>query len=404
MRGMKRPPASPDNWSKQFRRQVKLTCGDGWTVANSRGRMRLEVREGDNRESITLPYAWDENDALSALKRIEQIFKRHATQSLSLAAAAQGSSTASSKQKIDFPALFIEFRQFKSNVSDATWKDKYAKVLANAADCFKGKTPKDGTDICMKALSQWKQGSRSRQLARQNLYAFLKWGVQRGYLKAVYLPPPQIAEALTPKRVGYALSDSQILQLLNSLPKGVVHDRWRFAIQISSVFGVRPEGLRWLRIKDGPHGPELWSVYRKSKGGRSGARTEPRKLHPLLVRDLDGTPIDWHLQQRLQVGEQLPPLNRVGEGGHALGKYLRRLPFWQQLKAQAQSEGEELVPYAFRHRYAKASHRAGLPLANISASMGHTIQVHLISYARFTPDSTGDLYAKANEAALTTIG
>tara|TARA_B100000959_G_C14467563_1_gene413677 strand:- start:119 stop:259 length:141 start_codon:yes stop_codon:yes gene_type:complete len=29
---------------------------------------------------------------------------------------------------------------------------------------------------------------------------------------------------------------------------------------------------------------------------------------------------------------------------------------------------------------------------------------HLISYARFTPDATGDLYAQANAAALKAIG
>ena len=37
-----------------------------------------------------------------------------------------------------------------------------------------------------------------------------------------------------------------------------------------------------------------------------------------------------------------------------------------------------------------------LPIANIAAAMGHTIEVHLQSYARFKPDSTEDLYAAAN--------
>ena len=37
-----------------------------------------------------------------------------------------------------------------------------------------------------------------------------------------------------------------------------------------------------------------------------------------------------------------------------------------------------------------------LPLANICAAMGHTIEVHLKSYARFKPDATHDLYAAAN--------
>ena len=58
--------------------------------------------------------------------------------------------------------------------------------------------------------------------------------------------------------------------------------------------------------------------------------------------------------------------------------------------------GEVLVPYTFRHRYAKPSHAAGISLANIAAAMGHTTEVHDQSHARFIPDGTTDLYAKQN--------
>ena len=59
-------------------------------------------------------------------------------------------------------------------------------------------------------------------------------------------------------------------------------------------------------------------------------------------------------------------------------------------------KGELLVLYTFRHRYAKASHAAGIPLINITAAMGHTSEVHHQSYARFIPDGTADMYAKQN--------
>ena len=55
---------------------------------------------------------------------------------------------------------------------------------------------------------------------------------------------------------------------------------------------------------------------------------------------------------------------------------------------------EVIVPYTFRHRYAKASYAAGIPLPNIAAAMGHTTEVHHQSYERFIPDGTVDLYAK----------
>ncbi len=355
--------------------------------------MRLEVKGVG---SVTLPFDWSEDGAAHALPRIQQIFKRFATGRFTLAEAARNTNTASSQQKIDFKQLFAEFRKFRHTASDDTWKAKYIPILRNIDAAFVGKPPINGETLCDVALQQWEHGSRQRQIMRQNLYAFLTWAVQRGQLKSLYLPPADAAETRKPKRDGYALSDAQILQLLEALPEGDSHDRWRFAIQLCAVYGLRPEELRYLRIKDGPIGPELWTIYRKSKGGKKGERTEPRRLNPLLVKDSDGTPNDWNLQGRLQIGEQLPPLGQQGNAGDALGTYLKRKAIWQQLRQDADHAGEVLKPYTFRHRYAKASHAAGLPIANIAQAMGHTIEVHLSSYARFTPDATADLYAQVN--------
>ena len=59
-----------------------------------------------------------------------------------------------------------------------------------------------------------------------------------------------------------------------------------------------------------------------------------------------------------------------------------------------------LVSYLpLRHRYANASHEAGIPLTNIPADMDHTTEVPHQSYERFIPDGTVDLYAKRNARA-----
>jgi integrase len=394
-------------WIAPFRRQVKLTTNDGWNMLDSRGKMRLQVREeGRPAQSVTLPYDWSEAGAALALPRIQQIFKRYVEGKLTLAKAAQGADTASSAQQLDWPHLFREYRQHRPQASEATWQGKYLPVLKRLADVMEGRRPRpgDGTELCMAALEHWEQGSRQRQIMRQNLGGFLRWAVERGHLKPCYLPPANLPEVRKPKRVGFALSDAQILRLLEGLPSGDRHDRWRFAIQLCAVYGLRPEELRYLRIKDGPDGQELWTIYRKSKGGRSGDRTEPRRLHPLLVRDLDGTALDWNLQGRVAIGERLPPLGQPGKAGEALLTYLRRLEIWMALKADAAHQGEALVPYTFRHRYAKASHAGGLPIANIAAAMGHTVEVHLVSYARFAPDATADLYAQLNAGPRAELG
>tara|TARA_B100000029_G_scaffold149780_1_gene145037 strand:- start:309 stop:608 length:300 start_codon:yes stop_codon:yes gene_type:complete len=98
----------------------------------------------------------------------------------------------------------------------------------------------------------------------------------------------------------------------------------------------------------------------------------------------------------VKIKEELPPLGAQGKAGESLGTYLRRKEVWQSLKAEAIHAGEELVPYTFRHRYAKRSHAMRIPIANVASAMGHTVEVHLQSYARFTPDATANLYAEAN--------
>ncbi len=346
--------------------------------------------------TLSLPYEWSERGAALALPRIQQIFKRWAGGQITLAAAAQNANTSSSNQKLNINQLIDKYREFVPNAGDKTWKEFYLPVLRNCANQFAGAPPRDGETLCLACLQQWEQGTRMRQTARQKLYGFLNWAVQRGHLKPIYSPPAALPETLKPKRVGYPLTDAQILQLLDNLPEGERHERWRFAIQLCAVFGLRPEELRWLRVKDGANGSELWSIYRKSMGGKKGAKTEPRRLHPLFLRDADGSAIDWNLQARLQVGEQLPPLNREGDGAQALNIYLRRREVWNSIRAEVEHQGEQLTTYSFRHRYAKGMHSANVPIANISEAMGHTIEVHLGSYARFKPNATADIIAAVN--------
>ena len=380
-------------WIKPFRDLIRASCGPGWKVRGVRGRMRLEVQDHG---SVMLTYPWSQEGASAALPRIQQIFKRWNGGQITLAQAAQNANTSSSHQALNFKQLIDSYREFVPNAGDATWNKFYLPVLRNCAAQFVDRPPVDGEALCIACLEQWEQGSRARQTARQKLYGFLNWAVQRGHLKPIYSPPAALPEVLKPKRVGYPLEDAQILQLLDAIPDTAENARWKFAIQLCAVYGLRPEELRHLRIKDGANGAELWSIYRKSMGGNKGQKTEPRRIHPLMLRDIDGKVIDWNLQARIQIGEQLPPLNRVGEGGQALGTYLRRREAWTALRKEAEHIGEQLTPYSFRHRYAKGMHAAGLPIANIAEAMGHTIEVHLQSYARFKPNATAELVEAIN--------
>ncbi len=333
--------------------------------------------------SVLLPYPWTEEGSIAALPRILQIFKRFTVDGVSLQQAAHGSNTASSQQKLEWPELIEKFREQRPAASDTTWRNHYLPALTKAGERMA--RAKDGADLLEAVLSEWTQGSRMRQISRRNLTAFLTWAVQRQHLKPYFAPPAHVPEILKAKRVGYPLTDAQILRLLDGIPD----ERWRFAVQLCAEHGLRPEELRWLRIKEGVNGPELWTIYRKSKGGRKGEKTEPRRLHSLPVADAG----PWNLQQRIQAGDELPPLRTDGKGAQALTTYLNRREVWRSLKAEAEDAGETLTAYSFRHRYARESHRAGITVADIANAMGHSVEVHLQSYARFTPDATAAAYA-----------
>ena len=178
----------------------------------------------------------------------------------------------------------MQYRSYRPNANDSTWNNKYRPVLERTAAIFesKSKKPVDGTALIMKVLEKWDQGTRARQISRQCLSAFLNWAVGANHLKPCYLPPTTFPETRKPKRIGFALSDIQIIELLDAIP----NKKWRFAIQILSVYGLRPEELRYLVVQDG----KLKTTYQKSKGGTKGERTSIRFLFPLFAALSDS---DW---------------------------------------------------------------------------------------------------------------
>ena len=71
--------------------------------------------------------------------------------------------------------------------------------------------------------------------------------------------------------MGFALTDYQIHRVFDDLSD----ERWKFAIQLCAVYGLRNEELRYLRIKDGSEGKEsealrthlrrenVWNVHKE---------------------------------------------------------------------------------------------------------------------------------------------
>tara|TARA_B100000212_G_C27331227_1_gene514726 strand:+ start:83 stop:1312 length:1230 start_codon:yes stop_codon:yes gene_type:complete len=397
------------NWISVFRQQLKefLPEGEQWFVTNCKGKVRLQVKEEEKVQTRILPYDWTVKDSSDALQRIKEIHNNyHALEGTkTLKKACEVVQASSSRNKLDAEELLAEFREYVPNAGDETWKKCYLPVLNNALTLLarKKNKPADGYRLMMDSLMQWPNGQRMRQIQRRSLKKFLEWSILNGKLPAAYAPPAIIPETRNKKKVGYPLSDSQILLLLEEEKD----EKWRFAFQLMSVYGLRPEELRYLVVKEGVKDYELHCTYEKSMGGNKGDKTDPRRLHPLFVKDAEGNPIDWNLQNRLKIGEPLPYLGddsftdkgnkRSGKAAMHIRTRLRRRNSWNSFREIAEKQKENLTAYGFRHRYAKQSHAMGFPIANIAEAMGHSPEVHLDNYARFKTDNLEDMYNKANQ-------
>lgn len=390
------------DWIPAFRRQVKASSARGWSVFPHRGQMRLQVREGTYSSSVLLPYPWVAGATGDALLRIRLIYQQVCA-GKTLRGAAQVVDGASSQTEHDWHQAVTRFERHKKSfgnaVSEITWRTKYQPLLEIAIGCLDARQPPvNSADLLDAVLVRWPPGSRARQIAAQNLSQFLQYCTERLHFKSCWQPPSKLATHVgqkpkgAVKREGYPIRDSQILRLVEALPDTESGARWQFAIQLLATFGLRPEELRYLVVKPGADGIQLWCTYQK-KGG--GGQTKPRRLYELPVRDTDGSAPQWSLIERLQIQEALPPLGPVGKAGDAVKTYLNRQPIWRQLKDEAEATGDILVPYSFRHRYSYEGHRLGIPAKDLSQAMGHSLECHLRAYARFTSNTTAIAFETA---------
>lgn len=381
-----------ESWVPGFRVAVRSSTAEGWSVRESRGAMRLQVRQADQpMQTLALPFDWSSRYAGDALVRIRNLYVL-VQQGHSLRAAADLLDRQAPTTLKPWQQAAENFRTQKllhgNAIKPGTWSKNYEPVISFAVELLSGRdAPRHSQDLLDACIRSWEPGSRARQIRAQSLSQFLRHCVQREDFPEIWSPPADLRSHIGMKTAassrslkGDPLTDQEILDLLAGLPEDGSGRRWCDAIRLSSELGLRPIELTHLSIRREPRSGERywWCSYSKRSGGGS---TEPRRLEPLPLMDRSGQVQKWSLLERWQDGDiVLPPLGSGNGPGDCLKTYLNRQEAWVALRKEMLSRGQRLVPYSFRHSYSLRCHQRGIDGGSAAAAMGHSYEVHCRSY------------------------
>jgi hypothetical protein len=371
----------------------------GWSVSNSNGKIRLQLRApGQKAQGVTLPLAWEPSAVAKATQLIGRVYKAVEGQQYTLKGALEAISTASDTMRTgtDWDAvakgLKTALMEGRNEIKTSTWRDNYQPYVQEALLVLSHhNAPNDGHDLLKQTLERWHGKAASRAaccIAVRNLtdHAIARhrapvcWRIDVASIKELRGKAPK-------KRVKAALEDSEILYLIDGVEAR--NPGWANTLKLLALYGLRPIELQHIQAKhreDGSLG--MWCAYQKNCGGQL---TDPRWIEPCPVKDGTGTQLHWNLAGAMAVGLLDLPLGADGRprelNGHYVEAFLRRQPEWVELRDRCEARGEWLRSYTFRDSYSLRCHRYGIEVGAVAASMGHSVAVHSSSY-RWSSEAT----------------
>ena len=422
-------PAARD-WEDTIRAVVSHAlsqkgCRRGWTVLNHRGHARLNIAAGagrGKRRQVLLPIPWecDQIDHIrDAVVQVYEEFQQGIEPDACVARMprADGSRAAEGEfgsgrgtqtghpgrprhrgmaavlAPADWEELIAAFREHKlisGEIKPSTWHRVYRHHMNHVLGAVAAVAPPQNAKQLLETLARiWadKPGGRTRQIQIQSTAALLRWAVAERRLGEDWEPPQDLAVFVGRSRAAKAITTPLEVEHILALVRAIPDARWRFAFQLMAAYGLRPEELQHLQIRQG----RLWCMYEKVA---SRGKTRPRVLRPLPCDDwADG----WRLVERFPT-QELPPM-QPGLGGGYVGHYLMNRRLWKELRREYEAKGEKLVPYSCRHGYAHRAHViCDLPPKVVAAAMGHSVQTHLAAYSRWCGDDVvDDAFAKVEQ-------
>jgi len=408
-RALQMPRTTGKPWEKRLRQTIKASQGTGWLLRAGRGDKTQIIRcwEDGTRSSAMVPLRWDQSNTTRLAALIERLARLMSEQGLGLQEAlgiANPSEGDSASMILEGKADWHEIaKRFENElvgtglVAERTYKREGGLYVRRTLDLLSGqKQPKDGASVLNALLKNHQLAPGSTGRKRMLAYAarFLNYGVEQCGAPERYKPPVnrQRFEGQRSDRptVGTPILDSQLIRLFEAIR----NPRWRLAIGLAGVFGLRPFEI-WHCEPEGS-GLRVQGVKRNKSG-----RAADRLVLPLdpegqagmgesLVTDLlNGGPT------------ALPPIRK--SWGERLNHYLKReVPLWDDLlEESAANNKRHITPYGFRHGYAwRGSQLYGLTPRVLSALMGHTVAVHLKHYGQWSNESeTVEAVKRAIESA-----
>ena len=413
---MKARTEAPE-WVQSLRTFLRDQVGSSLQVKEKKGNntcLRIRFEDGTRTEK-NLNIKWNKANSAKIRTRVEEIHNL-LQGGVSVDEAIERTKDIEKRKgtkKADPKTLLLgwsKYENYKVNqlgdVSQANWDREYGGEPKKIDDVVirettKGKTYKsllevaslsnNANSLLINIGARYTAGSRSRQIRVQHIRAYLEWAVSKnsGFLldKDIWSPPPKgaIAEYVgrksrkeledKAKKATPSLEDDELLALLESIPKGKIHDGWDLCLRLAICYGLRPIecSYEYLSVKKTIGKTYLYCTYIKKSG--SGATT-PRRLFPLH----DYWEKDWNLLERVKRKQPLPPMK--SGAGDSFKNYLKFNAIWKEYK-----EKYGATPYIFRHSYAKRSHQIyKLSEAESSQMMGHSVPVHHVAYSKWSKE------------------
>ena len=358
-----------------------------------RGKVFLSVRSGAGGASastITLPLAWAADTVPETVALITELHQmvsngydlRDALARVQAPAAVITSKPSNPSRWASLVEKFQADLQITNGIKPKTWKDNYGPFLAFTVERLGSIAPPvNARELLSHVVEKWQDYPRRREVAINAVSKFLDYAIEvHGLPAESWTVTARVAKQMKgtkPKRRIVATpTDAELIRLIDSLPNDVRCQRWKNALRLMALYGLRPEELNHLVAREHPSTSQqvLFCTYEKVCGS---PKTDPRWLMPLPLKDLAGDVVDWNLAGAMAIGQlDLPPISDAS----SVKTFLMRQPEWLRLQKVCEERGEWLRPYSFRNAYSLRAHRLGHRNDVICMAMGHSLSTHESNY------------------------